>query len=151
APCSCSGRRASCVIGPWCRRTAGRRAPAAPDRRDVAARPTRPRRWTGGAATPYHEVSAAGGGPRAPRGGWARAAATGRSSDELLPNPPRAGFDRLARLAATLLRAPVALVSLVDADREVVAGCSGWPEPGASARQTPLAHSLGQHVVATRA
>jgi len=71
--------------------------------------------------------------------------------DDLLDDPPRAAFDRLARLATTTLRAPVALVSLVDADRQVFAGCVGLPEPWASARQTPLSHSFCQHVVAAQA
>ncbi len=37
---------------------------------------------------------------------------------EILDTPPEEAFDRLARLAAQLLGVPVALVSLVDADRQ---------------------------------
>jgi GAF domain-containing protein len=59
-------------------------------------------------------------------------------------------LDRLARLAARVLDAPVALVSLVDRDRQVFAGCIGLDEPWASRRETPLSHSLCQHAVDSR-
>jgi GAF domain-containing protein len=65
--------------------------------------------------------------------------------------PPEASgeeaFDRLTRLASRALRVPIALVSLVEADRQVFAGCLGLPEPWASWRQTPLSYSFCQHVV----
>ena len=60
-------------------------------------------------------------------------------------------FDRHARLAAQVLNAPVALVSLVDADRQFFKSCLGLPEPWASQRGTPLSHSFCQHAVASRA
>jgi signal transduction histidine kinase len=69
----------------------------------------------------------------------------------LLDTPAEAAFDRLTRLAARLLRAPVALVSLVDADRQFFKSCIGLPEPWASARETPLSHSFCQHAVQLRA
>jgi hypothetical protein len=56
-------------------------------------------------------------------------------------------LDRLARLAARVVDAPVALVSLVDRDRQVLAGCIGLEEPWSSRRETPLSHSLCQHAV----
>jgi GAF domain-containing protein len=59
-------------------------------------------------------------------------------------------FDRLTGLAARVLGAPVALVSLVDADRQVFKSCLGLPEPWQSERQTPLSHSFCQHAVARR-
>jgi GAF domain-containing protein len=59
-------------------------------------------------------------------------------------------FDRHARLAAQVLNAPVALVSLVDADRQFFKSCLGLPEPWASQRGTPLSHSFCQHAVANR-
>jgi GAF domain len=68
----------------------------------------------------------------------------------LLDAPAQPALDRLARLAARILNAPVALVSLVDRDRQVFAGCIGLHEPWASRRETPLTHSLCQHVVASR-
>jgi diguanylate cyclase (GGDEF)-like protein/PAS domain S-box-containing protein len=60
---------------------------------------------------------------------------------------PEAVFDRLARLARRVLGAPVALVSLVGAERQIFAGAAGLPEPFASARGTPLSHSFCRHVV----
>jgi GAF domain-containing protein len=59
-------------------------------------------------------------------------------------------FDRLARLAAHLLHAPVSLVSLVDRDRQFFKSCLGLPEPWASERGSPLTHSFCQHAVASR-
>jgi GAF domain-containing protein len=69
----------------------------------------------------------------------------------LLDSPVQPALDRLAGLAARIVHAPVALVSLVDRDRQVFAGCVGLDEPWASRRETPLSHSLCQHAVATRA
>jgi GAF domain-containing protein len=59
-------------------------------------------------------------------------------------------FDRLTKVVARVLNAPVALVSLVDADKQVFAGCVGLPEPWATRRETPLTHSFCQHAVTTR-
>ena len=58
-------------------------------------------------------------------------------------------MERFARLVAGRLRVPVALVSLVEAHRQVFPGLVGLAEPWATRRQTPLSHSLCQHVVAT--
>jgi GAF domain-containing protein len=71
--------------------------------------------------------------------------ATGLLDSDITPS-----FDRLARLAAHVLNAPVALVSLVDADRQFFTSCLGLPEPWASERQAPLTHSFCQHTVASR-
>lgn len=72
-------------------------------------------------------------------------------STGLLAGPPEDGtFDRLTSIASRVLHAPVALVSLVDTDRQVFPGCVGLPEPWASDRETPLSHSFCQHAVATR-
>jgi GAF domain-containing protein len=68
----------------------------------------------------------------------------------LLDSDVDPAFDRLARLAAQVLNAPVALVSLVDADRQFFKSCLGLPEPWASSRGTPLSHSFCQHAVARR-
>jgi hypothetical protein len=68
----------------------------------------------------------------------------------LLDAPGQPALDRLARLAARILNAPVALVSLVDRDRQVFAGCIGLKHPWASRRETPLSHSICQHAVASR-
>lgn len=66
---------------------------------------------------------------------------------QLLDTPAEEAFDRLTKLAAKILRAPVALVSLVDEDRQFFKSCVGLPEPLASQRETPLSHSFCQHVV----
>jgi GAF domain-containing protein len=68
----------------------------------------------------------------------------------LLDTPAEDAFDRPARLAAKVLHAPVALVSLVDEDRQFFKSCLGLPEPWAGARETPLTHSFCQHAVAQR-
>ena len=65
----------------------------------------------------------------------------------LLDGGREEAFDRLTRLAATILRAPIALVSLVDVDRQFFKSAIGLPEPVASERQTPLSHSFCQHTV----
>jgi GAF domain-containing protein len=59
-------------------------------------------------------------------------------------------FDRLTRMATRVLGAPVALVSLVDRDRQVFASCLGLPEPWATRGETPLSHSFCQHAVDAR-
>jgi GAF domain-containing protein len=66
----------------------------------------------------------------------------------LLDTPAEAAFDRLTGLATRVLRAPVALVALVDADRQFFKSCVGLPEPWATRRQTPLSHSFCRHEVA---
>src|SRR4051812_43481438 len=71
--------------------------------------------------------------------------ATGLLDSDISPS-----FDRLARLASHVLHAPVALVSLVDADRQFFKSCLGLPEPWASRRGSPLTHSFCQHAVAAR-
>jgi serine phosphatase RsbU (regulator of sigma subunit) len=60
-------------------------------------------------------------------------------------------FDRYARLVRRGLRTPVALVTLVEAERQVFPGAVGLPEPWQTERETPLSHSFCQHVVADRA
>jgi hypothetical protein len=68
----------------------------------------------------------------------------------LLDSDVDPAFDRHARLAAQVLNAPVALVSLVGADRQFFKSCLGLPEPWAAKRGTPLSHSFCQHAVASR-
>lgn len=58
-------------------------------------------------------------------------------------------LDRLAGLAIRVLGVPVALVSLVEKDRQVFPGCVGLPAPWGIRRETPLSHSFCQHVVST--
>ncbi|HET9039982.1 MAG TPA: GAF domain-containing protein, partial [Gemmatimonadales bacterium] len=66
-----------------------------------------------------------------------------------LETPPEEAFDRLTRLAARLLGAPVALVSVIGDDRVLLESAVGMPEPWASHRSMPLAYSFCRHVVAS--
>jgi GAF domain-containing protein len=54
---------------------------------------------------------------------------------------------RLTRLSAKTLDASVALMSLVEEDRQFFASSWGLPEPWATERGTTLLHSFCQHVV----
>jgi GAF domain-containing protein len=63
----------------------------------------------------------------------------------LLDSPPDPSFDRHARLAAEVLNAPIALVSLVDEQRQFFKSAIGVEE-----RETPLSHSFCQHAIAHR-
>lgn len=68
----------------------------------------------------------------------------------LLDAPADPRLDELTALAAAVLDAPVALLTLVDADRQVFASCVGLPAPWSERRETPLSHSICQHAVAAR-
>lgn len=67
----------------------------------------------------------------------------------LLDSTPEEAFDRFTRLAGRLLGAPVALVTLVDSNRQFFKSAFGLPEPWASIRETPLSHSFCQYAVAS--
>lgn len=69
----------------------------------------------------------------------------------LLDAPPKECFDRLTEMAATLLDAPTALMSLVDVDRQFFMSQYGLKEPWATKRETPLSHSFCQWVVSDSA
>ena len=58
-----------------------------------------------------------------------------------------AQMEALAERVRRWVGAPVALVSLVQPDRQVFPGMAGLPEPWASTRSTPLTHSFCQYVV----
>ena len=64
----------------------------------------------------------------------------------LLDTPPEEAFDRLTRMAARLLGAPVSLITLVTEDRQFFKSSTGLPEPWASRRGSPLTHSFCRHV-----
>lgn len=68
----------------------------------------------------------------------------------VLDTPVEQSFDRLTRMAANLLRAPISLISLVDEERQFFKSQCGLPEPWASLRETQLTHSFCQHVVIGR-
>ena len=57
-------------------------------------------------------------------------------------------FERFARMVRRHLGVPVALVSLVDRDRQFFPGQQGLPQPWAQQRETPLSHSVCQYVIA---
>ena len=67
----------------------------------------------------------------------------------LLDTPREASYDRLTRLASVTLHAPMALMTLVDAERQFFKSCVGLPEPWASRRESPLDYTLCQHVVSS--
>jgi GAF domain-containing protein len=61
----------------------------------------------------------------------------------LVESPPGAAFDRVTRLVAETLHVPVALFTLVTAERQVFRSSVGMGE----VRATPLSHSFCRHVV----
>ncbi len=63
---------------------------------------------------------------------------------ELLDRTAEERFDRITRLAKRLLRAPIATISLVDADREWFMSCDGLEE-----RESPRALSFCGHAILT--
>jgi GAF domain-containing protein len=65
----------------------------------------------------------------------------------LVDAPIDPALERLTKLAAKSLHAPVALVTLVERRRQVFAACVGLEEPWSSDRETGLLHSFCQHVV----
>src|SRR5512145_3169958 len=69
----------------------------------------------------------------------------------LLDSPPDERFDRLTRLAARSIDAPVALLSVLDGDRHFLKSANGLSEPWASRREIPLSHSICKHVIASGA
>ncbi len=92
-------------------------------------------------------LPSAGPEPVTPTGVTDRARLTALRETSLLDAVPDGSFDRFTRLATRLLGVPTAMVSLVDADRQVLLGAEGVPEPWGELRETPLSHSFCQHVV----
>jgi hypothetical protein len=69
----------------------------------------------------------------------------------LLDTPAEEAFDQLSRVARAIAGAPMALVSLVDRDRQFFKSCiGGLPELNLGKRETPLSHSFCRHVVDSR-
>jgi GAF domain-containing protein len=66
-----------------------------------------------------------------------------------LYRPPSDRFDRLTRLAANLLATPVALLTLVDSDREFFVSSFGLDDEARSTREAPADRSLCGRVIAT--
>jgi GAF domain-containing protein len=69
-------------------------------------------------------------------------------SDEPQPVLAEPSFDRYARMVQAALHVPVALVTIVESDRQVFPGAVGLAAE--VDRQTPLSHSFCKHVVAER-
>ena len=67
----------------------------------------------------------------------------------LLDSPPEKRFDRLTRLAARSVGAPVALLSVLDRDRQFLKSAEGLCEHWAGRREIPLSHSICKHVIAS--
>jgi GAF domain-containing protein len=84
---------------------------------------------------------------------WVRANSPGNELQRLrdlnslaiLDTPPEARFDRVTRIASAALNMPIALVSLVDKDRQWFKSCYGL-----AARETPRDAAICAHVVHQR-
>jgi GAF domain-containing protein len=89
----------------------------------------------------------------APAGSPGRLASPARlrvlAETHLMDAAPDETFDRLVRVLARTVGAPVALLSLVDDARQFVVSSTGLAEPWASRRGTDLSDSICQHVVIT--
>jgi serine phosphatase RsbU (regulator of sigma subunit) len=66
----------------------------------------------------------------------------------VLPDP---SFDRYARMVQAVLHVPVALVTIVESDRQVFPGAVGLTPERDAERQTPLSYSFCKHVVQAQA
>lgn len=66
----------------------------------------------------------------------------------LLDSPVEEPYDRIARLSARVMAAPIATVTLLDADRQFYKACVGIPEPLSTIRETTLEYSFCKHTVA---
>ncbi|MBP0617781.1 GAF domain-containing protein [Jiella mangrovi] len=68
-------------------------------------------------------------------------------SSGLLDRSQQEEFGQLTDLVRDILGVPVAIVTLVDEQRQVFAGHSGLPSPWDERGETPMTHSFCQHVV----
>ena len=67
----------------------------------------------------------------------------------LLDSKPEENFDRVSRLAAKLMDAPVAILSLIDEHRQYFKSAVGLTGPLLEKRETPLDRSYCKYVVTT--
>ena len=65
----------------------------------------------------------------------------------LLDTTPKKQFEMISQLVMSILGVPVALISLVDEERQYFLSQHGLIEPWASLKETPLSHSFCQCVV----
>lgn len=70
------------------------------------------------------------------------------SRTRLLDTPAEDAYNRIANLAAKILAAPIATVTLIDRDRQFYKACIGLPEPLSDIRETPLEYSFCRHTIA---
>lgn len=70
--------------------------------------------------------------------------------EEILDTAAEESFDRLTRLAGKLLNTPLALLSLVDDERQFFKSFVGLSGAVAEKRETALSHSICKHVVESR-
>jgi len=95
----------------------------------------------------------------APIAGWEMTSAPIPDDDEqrlaalsaldLLKSPIDPVFDRMTKRIARIFDVPIALITLLDADRQYFNGQTGLPEDLASAREAPRATSVCGHVIAS--
>lgn len=76
-----------------------------------------------------------------------RARAAAVIATGLIDAPAEARFEPFIQLARKLTKAPLAFVTLVLPDRQYFPSATGFTEPVASRRETPLHQSLCRHVV----
>ncbi len=69
---------------------------------------------------------------------------------ELVDAAARELFDRTTRLAATLLKVPVTLVTIADGDELHFVSCVGPEQPWGSTPGIPISHSACQHAIHSR-
>ncbi len=69
----------------------------------------------------------------------------------LLDGSGKEQFGLSTELVRAMLDVPIAIISIVDEDRQVFAGHCGLPQPWATLGETPMTHSFCQHVVAGNA
>lgn len=71
----------------------------------------------------------------------------------LVDTPRHEDFDRLTRLAAMLFGSKIAIISIVEPekDRQYFTSAHGLPEPWATTRETRLSHSFSQYVISENA
>lgn len=67
----------------------------------------------------------------------------------LLDSKPEENFDRVSRIAAKLMNAPVAVLSLIDEHRQYFKSAVGLTGPLSEKRETPLDRSFCKYVVTT--
>lgn len=67
----------------------------------------------------------------------------------LLDSPREESYDRLTRVAATTLHTPIALMTLLDAERQFYKSSVGLPEAWAASRESPIGYTFCDRVVSS--